>query len=825
MRHLAVVLLIFFMTCTSYGQEIGHYVLSKKKPIESQIIRESTIYDVLEDFDLEGNTIRLPKGSQLCFDGGSIKNGTIISDYFLINDWKFTDVIIKGNFDFITPINVPQKGPKGFISTILSYKPIESTQPTVFVFASNLVYDWEGVLYINKKNVTLTGGGTIEGHIHLGMDSDTFLSLTYDKYPATSHFNFTISNLRFSKYNKIGSSSDAKRITNYITNATVDDLDNISISLVNVCHVKISDCFFDNVPFPIVYQPNQNYVNQNVRRLNIINCDFERCHTAVYAPSITNHPLEYGDLLFSNNNVYPTYAALDVSCIDGFKVLNNTFNTCERGQKGLNIRAFHPGQVVITNNSFYGEENRLSIELDSPGTAIIDGNLFSAQGTSLYPDSINSIACVRIIRTDKTSYTSGLAITNNLFTDVKRLPIFVDGYIRGARITGNTVSGRQYAINRSVLYYFNSTSFNELELQSMRMSDNILEDYSGTLSLRMDVIKDYYNSNMLFPESVWVRNHNNRYSMFYRGNYFPVSVKNCTKSKPIYVISPLEPTDYSKTLQFVFNGIHFFINTKGLSKKELLDSIVAQLKPIFGNSHSFEIIDGLLWIVGIDKNVPVYTPMYEYCYTTKPSCFRVAYQNLGYSIKIKDADGKNIVDNPIGECGIDINDDGKNCFMNSNSSVLLCRDEGKKYGRITFKDRPYLGASYKWIFNDIFIACGQGGHLTTNALIKRIIQLCYSNEVSVVGNSLVFKEPNTEYNINSYGSSWSASYEDHVVSFSFMTANKVEYFPETGEYNNSGDSNNRPLKPYVGFQYFDTSIGKPLFWNGSNWVDALGKEY
>ena len=71
MRNFAALLLIISMTCTSYGQEIRHYVLSKKKPIESQIIRESTIYDVLEDFDLEGNTIRLPKGSQLCFDGGS----------------------------------------------------------------------------------------------------------------------------------------------------------------------------------------------------------------------------------------------------------------------------------------------------------------------------------------------------------------------------------------------------------------------------------------------------------------------------------------------------------------------------------------------------------------------------------------------------------------------------------------------------------------------------------------------------------------------------------------------------------------------------------
>ena len=67
MRHFAALLLIISITSTSYGQEIRHYVLSKEKPIESQIIRESTIYDVLEDFDLEGNTIRLPKGSQLCF--------------------------------------------------------------------------------------------------------------------------------------------------------------------------------------------------------------------------------------------------------------------------------------------------------------------------------------------------------------------------------------------------------------------------------------------------------------------------------------------------------------------------------------------------------------------------------------------------------------------------------------------------------------------------------------------------------------------------------------------------------------------------------------
>lgn len=787
--------------------------------------KENIVYEVRDDFDLEGKIVIIPKGCELIFDGGSFSNGTIVSDYFLINDWKFNNITVKGYFDFITPINVPQEDPKGFITTILSYKPQESTQPSVFVFASNKVYDWDGVLYINKKNVTLTGGGTIEGHIHLGIDADSFLALKYDKYAATSHFNYIISNLRFSKYNKIGTSSDSKKITNYITNASVDDLDNISISLINACHVKISDCFFDNVPYPIVYQPNSNYVNQNVRRLNIINCDFERCHTAVYAPSIVKHPLEYGDLLFSNNNVYPTNTSLDISCIDGLKVLNNTFNTCERGQRGVNIMALHPGQVVITNNSFYGEENRSSIVLDTPGTALIDGNLFSAQGTSFYPDSINSIACVSIIRSDKSSYTSGLAITNNLFTDVQRLPIFVNGYIRGARITGNTVSGRQYAINRSVLYYFNSTSFNEIELQPMRMSDNILEDYSGTLSLRMDLIKDYYNSNMLFPENVWERNHINRYSMYYKGKYTSVSVKECKKTKPIYVVSPLEPTAYTETIQFVFNGIHFRFETKGMSQLSLLKAIEKKLEPIFGGTHTFKIIDGFLWIVGNDENVPVYTPMYEYCYTTKPSCFRVVYQNLGFSLKIKDVDGKNIIENPIEECAIDVNDNGKHCIINGVTSTLLCKEEGVKYGRITFKEKSRLGASYKWLFNDIFIAFGSGGGLKTNKLLSDIIQLCYNDKATLNGNTLIFKEPNAEYSINSYGSSWYSTYEKHVVSYSLQTDNRIEYDPNKDSYNNYGDSNSRPSRPNIGFQYFDTTLGKPLFWNGEYWVDAIGTKY
>jgi hypothetical protein len=38
----------------------------------------------------------------------------------------------------------------------------------------------------------------------------------------------------------------------------------------------------------------------------------------------------------------------------------------------------------------------------------------------------------------------------------------------------------------------------------------------------------------------------------------------------------------------------------------------------------------------------------------------------------------------------------------------------------------------------------------------------------------------------------------------------------------SGTTANRPATVIVGFLYFDTTLGIPVFWNGANWVNASG---
>jgi hypothetical protein len=49
-----------------------------------------------------------------------------------------------------------------------------------------------------------------------------------------------------------------------------------------------------------------------------------------------------------------------------------------------------------------------------------------------------------------------------------------------------------------------------------------------------------------------------------------------------------------------------------------------------------------------------------------------------------------------------------------------------------------------------------------------------------------------------------------------------EHSAYTSELVNSGDTASRPATPLIGFSYFDTDLNKPIWFDGTNWVDATG---
>ena len=53
-------------------------VLCWAKSFEAQVVSQDAIYVVKHRFNLNGNSIVIPKGCELVFDGGELKNGLVI---------------------------------------------------------------------------------------------------------------------------------------------------------------------------------------------------------------------------------------------------------------------------------------------------------------------------------------------------------------------------------------------------------------------------------------------------------------------------------------------------------------------------------------------------------------------------------------------------------------------------------------------------------------------------------------------------------------------------------------------------------------------------
>lgn len=68
-------------------------------------------------------------------------------------------------------------------------------------------------------------------------------------------------------------------------------------------------------------------------------------------------------------------------------------------------------------------------------------------------------------------------------------------------------------------------------------------------------------------------------------------------------------------------------------------------------------------------------------------------------------------------------------------------------------------------------------------------------------------------------------YDESLKRFIYWQGEKyIDYDGESVDNKRAGTSDERPTGINVGFQYFDTNLGKPIYWTGSKWVDATGTE-
>jgi hypothetical protein len=80
---------------------------------------------------------------------------------------------------------------------------------------------------------------------------------------------------------------------------------------------------------------------------------------------------------------------------------------------------------------------------------------------------------------------------------------------------------------------------------------------------------------------------------------------------------------------------------------------------------------------------------------------------------------------------------------------------------------------------------------------------------------------------NAPAAGYSPVYFDQYSNVLRLYFNQIDNFTQAAAIPLSGTTAQRPVQSIqaplpVGQYYFDTTIGRPIYWNGTNWINAAG---
>lgn len=289
-----------------------------------------------------------------------------------------------------------------------------------------------GELRLNNKNITVNNG-IINCVTYVGEDSynaEVRKNWWWDDYK------ISINNTIFR--NKRTVSLDSSTVVSYMTSLTDEVLSDNSycgVILQNVIGVTINNCIFDNIPVAIKYITSG--VNQSVARINILNNKIKHSYCCLYGTGSFTSP-DFGDTTFSNNEIYAFKYGINVTSMDGLLAVDNTIY-CPRN---LDSECLVIGGIVnanIVGNQVFGGivgAHLQDYEKINNSNINISNNTFINQGTDKL-DILDRCYCILIQNVRRGTVT----ITGNSFS-AKHCYKFIA--IKDSTIVSLTDKGNEY---------------------------------------------------------------------------------------------------------------------------------------------------------------------------------------------------------------------------------------------------------------------------------------------------------------------------------------------------------------------------------------------
>ena len=742
---------------------------------QAMVNTANTIYHIQYDYDLNGQTITLPAGCVLEFDGGSLANGTIVFNVTII---KAEGIAFKSNITISTSSTLAGDVKVGWFAGVENDS----------VKLNTLLNSGADNIYLDKKVYHVHGTQRVQDEELVDSQGNT-----YRKYNIGSEWLFCL------LLNEVTSKI-------HWNGATLQqDAESTStcpvIGLINCHNIEISNLTI--IGDKLIHLITTGQWCHGIAILP--DCDGIEIHDATIKEN-------YGDCICLVNNStneeeQATFYAKNISIHDC--VFGNTIRN--------NISTISGSDIDIRNNIF----RRVDSDLNSDGTALVTdchAHLFVDMEVNYAWQIIKNVNVV-----DNSMYSNKIAIHNTS----GGISFNSKGIVDNVRIIGNTIENCYYY---GIAWGSNTTSAIFFIENNRIIGDSL---YGG---LYCKTIQHSYVRNNTFIGTKIGYLGNDNFNTGSENIKFPISsqlnIYDClfidTPASSVYVANffgcrfiNAESLEI-KTTKFMdcyfekcgtisclsFYDMTASDKTTALENKEIIEShgfVVGEDGSTY-LTHDRNEFNGCAFVGNSDDINPLLLnnaglDSFVLCDTSMRGIKTSAYI-------IKSQTNKE----PIIFDGLLFDNISSSIFTTNatitNTDILFRKVTIKNISIAASSLRPfYIGNAKSVLFDDCNIEYSELYNSSSGTVIIQILD----KNVAEIHNS------NITTKLASRGGIVLASYHNAFNMLSNIIVNGIAFHA-----NATGAQGSRPGSPSVGMYYFNTTNGKPMWWNGTNWVDATG---
>lgn len=780
--------------------QMGYVILRKNKTFAEQVTEGNTIYEIRYDFDLGGKSVTIPAGVVLYFNGGSVKGGTITLGNAVLVGFRNVDnsLIISDNTirrdidtDALGMVQNSQADAEsnfarlrwgiqnGFNINVRGYLYIENTNnltitndivllgrdASVDVFACRGI-DAHSPLYVNSpiNNITIKSVGIINTGAEV-VNGGQFIDVNtaqYIKIGAIDFKGLSLSNMRLLRMAGDANNYDASG-GNYGFGTLV--LEHCNITNVWVI-LFISDIGFDRVEI----------AHNNISGLKGIGINASQTNETTY------NNAKYGKLILVHDNFVQNNEVLDNSNAYNCFVLSensvchyyrnttkNIFNIYDGDPATYDAYlscefVFYDSNIVHNVGSLHGSYQDIFKAKAGGGTRSFTNNRFTFSAAELI--EMGWISSGQETGLYKTIFNAQF-VTGNV--DISKNYIDIDIPLTCVNIG--------YCPKSTFCYnYIHALSFNggTLANGNVKVSSQVFEIAYN--SFKNDTFNEYLSmfKNIKFDSSVAVHDNDFMNVCYVRDD------------------STLGSTDYTK-VRFWNNSLSFTSGVSGYTSG-------------FGIVRS-DIINGP-FSPRLNAKCDI-----EWKIVNQNDSFRVIHNTGSTILKVFLRGGEEYY-----------------IFDYQDSTRTIYTSTGEKTTAT-----PKMMDDFKCVTDEIIresiLPLADKYHFVVMDIPEIGIEKTINRDfyyTRIASNSSSW---NAIQNLNKLDGSFQIQYLKTLITdqgkiYSKIGENLTELDGAAKGIIRQGASTDRPAAAsiYAGFVYFDTTLGKPIWYNGSNWVDATGAD-